>query len=345
MNVEKFSLGLSDPLETASGTIRERGGFLVRASHENQSGLGEATPLPGWTESLAECERALESVNPVAEEAGLQAALRELPRSATAARHGLSTALLDAAARADDVTLGRWLGEATTADRVPVNATIGDFRPAETAERARIAVEEGFDCCKLKVGPRSVDEDLERVEAVRRTVGGDVELRVDANGSWSRDEAERAIEGLVQYDVAIVEQPVAADDLDGLANLRGLGVEVAVDETLVDHSPATVVDAAAADVLVLKPMVLGGPGEAYTIALWARDRGLDVVVTTTIDAVVARTAAVHVASAIPDVMPCGLATGSMLDEDLGPDPAPVANGSIRVPDDPGLGISEVAVDE
>ena len=59
--------------------------------------------------------------------------------------------------------------------------------------------------------------------------------------------------------------------------------------------------------------------------------------TTTVDAVVARVGAVHVAAAIPDVPACGLATGSMLASDLAPDPAPVADGSVSVPEGPGLG--------
>jgi len=58
---------------------------------------------------------------------------------------------------------------------------------------------------------------------------------------------------------------------------------------------------------------------------------VDPVVTTTVDGVVARTAAVHVAAAIPDVAPCGLATAELLAEDLGPDPAPVDDGRISVP--------------
>jgi len=102
---------------------------------------------------------------------------------------------------------------------------------------------------------------------------------------------------------------------------------------------ADVLDAGAADVLVCKPMVLGGPGNAHTAAIRAREMGVEPVVTTTADAVVARTAAVHVAAAIPDVRPCGLATADLLAGDLGPDPAPVEDGEIAVPQGPGLGIT------
>ena len=60
------------------------------------------------------------------------------------------------------------------------------------------------------------------------------------------------------------------------------------------------------------------------------------VVTTTIDAVVARTAAVHVAAAIPDVAACGLATGSLLAADLAADPVTISDGAASVPTDGGL---------
>jgi L-alanine-DL-glutamate epimerase-like enolase superfamily enzyme len=60
------------------------------------------------------------------------------------------------------------------------------------------------------------------------------------------------------------------------------------------------------------------------------------VVTTTVDAAPARTAAVHVASTIPDVRPCGLATAGALESDLVPDPAPVESGTVAVPAGPGV---------
>jgi L-alanine-DL-glutamate epimerase-like enolase superfamily enzyme len=60
--------------------------------------------------------------------------------------------------------------------------------------------------------------------------------------------------------------------------------------------------------------------------------------------VVARTAAVHVAAAIPDVRACGLATADRLESDLGPDPCPVEEGRISVPQDPGLGLDSESLE-
>jgi o-succinylbenzoate synthase len=337
--IEQFSLSLSSPLATAAGDIERRDGFLVGYDHRGVTGLGEATPLPGWTESPEECERALDS----ALEAGAgdqhnRALLTMDAGEVPAARCGFATALLDADARADDIPLYQWFDADRQCQRVPVNATVGDGTVEETVEAAESAVDDGFDCLKVKVGARELDADAERLRAVRDFVGSDVTLRADANGAWDRETAERALGEFASLGISYVEQPLVADDLDGLADLRGGPVGVAVDESLAEYRVADVLDADAADVLILKPMVLGGPGNVHTVAMRARDLGVDPVVTTTVDAVVARTAAVHVAAAVPDVRPCGLATADFLESDLGPDPAPVADGAVGVPQDPGLGI-------
>jgi len=337
--IEQFSLPLSAPLTTAAGDIERRDGFLVGYDHRGVTGVGEATPLPSRTESLEECRGALgRALDVGTDDQHSRALLTMDAEEVPAARHGFATALVDADARADDVPLYRWFDADSRTRQVPVNATLGDDDVTETAVAAESAVEDGFDCLKLKVGARSLERDVERLRAVREAVEPDVTLRADANGAWGRDTAEEALEGFAALDVAYVEQPLPAEDLDGLAALRGGPVDVAVDESLVEHRVADVLEADAADVLILKPMVLGGPGNAHTIAMRARDMGVDPVVTTTVDAVVARTAAVHVAAAIPDIRPCGLATADFLEADLGPDPAPVEDGAITVPQDAGLGI-------
>jgi o-succinylbenzoate synthase len=344
MNVDPFSLPLSSPLATARETISQRSGFVVRYDHRGETGVGEATPLPGWTESVDDCRRGLDDATAVAAEGGHTDILLSLDAaSVPAARHGFATALLDADAKADGVSLYQWFDADRQCDRVPVNATVGDGSPAETADAVEQAVDAGYDCCKLKVGKQTVDEDVERVRAVRERVGDDVTLRADANGAWSRDQAADAFERLAPLDVAYVEQPLPADDLTGHAALRGTGVGVALDESLVDRRVDSVLDADAADVLILKPMVLGGPGNAHTLALRAREQGVEPVVTTTIDAVVARLAALHVAAAVPDIGACGLATGDRLAADLASDPTTVTDGAMSVPQATGLGLDPAEV--
>jgi len=347
MRTSQFSLPLSRPLATASGTIEAREGVVVRYDHRGHTGVGEATPLPGWTESLTDCRAALETAGDAESRGGHTAAMLELAAdSVPAARHGFATALLDADARADGVPLYRWFDDGRRCESVPINATVGDSDPEETADAVAQAVAGGFDCCKLKVGARPVPADVERIRAVRERVGDAVTLRADANAAWNREQAAEAFDALADLDVAYVEQPLAADDLAGHAALRGGPVGVALDESLVHRRADAVLSADAADVVILKPMVLGGPGNAHTLALRARERGIEPVVTTTIDGVVARLAALHVAAAVPDIGACGLATGDRLERDLAPDPATVTDGGMTVPQADGLGVdpAEVAPD-
>ena len=349
MTVERFSLPLARPLATANGTISNREGFVVRHDHRGETGVGESTPLPGWTESLVECEAGLDAATEAERSDGHSGALLELDAlEVPAARHGFSTALLDADARADGVPLYRWFDAGRNCRSVPVNATVGDGDAGETAEAVAESIDAGYDCVKVKVGNRPVAEDVDRIRAVRDRVGDGVTLRADANGAWTRDQAETAFERCESLGVAYVEQPLAADDLTGHADLRAAGydVGVALDESLVGRRVDAVLKTDAADVLVLKPMALGGPGNAHTLAMRAREAGIEPVVTTTIDGVVARVAALHVAAAIPDVVPCGLATGDRLKRDLGPDPTTVTDGEMSVPQSAGLGVdpSEVRTD-
>ena len=98
-----FALDLTRPLGTADGDIRRREGFVVTVERgggdggRSAVGLGEATPLPGWTESREACAAAIDEVDVQNGSASAPAALDAA--STPAARHGVSLALADAAAR------------------------------------------------------------------------------------------------------------------------------------------------------------------------------------------------------------------------------------------------------
>ena len=324
MDIDPFSLPLSQPLTTAAGTIETRDGFVVRVTIDGTEGLGEATPLAGWTESYDACERALQTI-----EDPKSAIENESLTDSPAARHGLSLAVLDARSRAAEQPLYRYLGGTDCRESVPVNATIGDGAPDETASAAAAGTASGFPAIKLKVGVRTPEEDLERLGAVRERCP-DVELRIDANGAYSVDTALELLPKLSALDVAVLEQPLAAGELAGHARLRGEGVEIAIDEGLAEHGPETILAADAADLLVCKPMALGGVDRAREIINSARADGADALVTTTIDGAIARAGAVHLAASVPEIRACGLATAGLLASDIRDGIATVEGGSVPV---------------
>jgi len=329
--------------------ILDRGRDLLLLRFRRRPGGGQRQPLraagrgfhPGSAQVLEGLERATGRLDADGPEAAL-AAVEHAP----AARHGLETALADLRARWAGVPLYRYLGDTGPIDRVPVNATIGDGDERETVGAAREAVDSGFSTLKIKVGNRPVAADAGRLRAVRDTVGQGVAIRADANGAWSSETAREALDELEPIGVEYVEQPLPSGDLDGHAALSDSdrAVDIALDETVVECGIDAVLDAGIADVVILKPMVLGGPTPTVETAKRARAAGVDPVVTTTVDGVVARTAAVHCVAAIPEPLPAGLATGARIDGDLGPDPAPIRDGNAIVPGDKGLGVSGVWIE-
>ena len=330
-------LRLRAPLATAHGEIREREGFLVRVD----DGRGEASPLP-WlgTEDAQSCARALEAAADALqyveaprriEDIALPPFLDAMP----AARHGVELALLDVVARNCGVPLRRLL-DVRAADVVPVSALLSAREPASLAREARGAADEGFGTLKLKVAHAPIEEDLARAAVVRDAAGPDVRLRLDANAGWDEATALDALRWLARLDVELCEQP--APDVAGLRRLRGATpVAIAADES-VPHSNGELLDAV--DAVVLKPMVLGGILPALRWARGAREHGLRIVITTSLDGTLARLGAAQLAAALlasgplPDA---GLATGRLLANDVCGDPAPPVHGRITLPPAPGLG--------
>ncbi|WP_330632369.1 mandelate racemase/muconate lactonizing enzyme family protein [Halocatena halophila] len=338
ITIEPFELELQSPLKTADGTIESRRGFLVCLEAEDCVGYGEATPLPGWTESYERCERTLTAA---ADALSVDKAIESVSATATpAARHGLSLARLDRRAQRCGLGLSQYLAGGGPRDTVSVNATIGDGSVASTVAAARTAVDAGYQCLKCKVGAGGVTRDIARLRAVRSAVGPTIELRADANGAWNRTQAEHVVRAIDDANVAYVEQPLTPGSLSATNSLRSIGTTaIALDEECLRTPINDILRAKAADVLVIKPMAVGGIDRAFRIARVARlVGGVEVVVTTTIDGPIAHTGAIQLAGALKTDTACGLATADRFAGST-PEALRITDGKIAVPEGSGCGLT------
>jgi o-succinylbenzoate synthase len=332
--IDEFSLDLIKPFSTSFGTLTSRNGFLIKLI-DSETGVGESTPLNGWTESLTSCKKSLISARTGILTNSLDSVLKKL-ESLPAARHGLSLALLDKNSSSAGIPLYQYLGGSHLSS-LPVNIPIGDSSLTSTVNQCISAVETGISSLKIKVGKRPLKEDLQRLFSVRNAVGPDIELRADVNGAWSLKQAQIAFKKLEKIDLDYIEQPLKRDDLKGHSQLRNSPINICLDESLISNSLDDIYNMNAADYVILKPMVLGGIDRAYDLAQYARSLGIEPIITTTIDSVIARTAAVHLAASLSPLKPCGIATAHLIKNDLSIDPAPISNGNIKVPQKPGNG--------
>lgn len=349
--VRPYTLRLAQPLETARGRFTTRAGALLELRDTTgHCGLGESAPWPGFgTETVAESVAALERAASLLPEIDLEPGqwpgpLADCLRAAPAARAALDGALWDLAARRAGSPLAAMLaaryGAGTALARVAVNALLTAEAPAALREQAVRAREAGHLAAKIKLGSASLAQDLARVRAARDGLGPGLALRGDANGAWTARQAREALAALREFDLDYLEQPLPADDLDGLAALRaGSPVRIAADESVAgEDGVARLLAAGAADVLVLKPAVLGGPGRALEIAGRVRAADCDVVFTHTLESAVGVHHALHCAAAWADHRAVhGLATAGLFEQDLAEPPA-LRSGALLVPGAPGLGI-------
>jgi o-succinylbenzoate synthase len=333
------------------GPLASREGVLLSLRDaDGRVGYGEATPLPAFgTEtldaalrSLEACAASLGGADPGEPEDLLGWIDRRCLLTSTA-RAAIDCALHDLAAREAGQSMASWLAAkrgCRARSTVTVSALLVSGSPGALASEAQRAVEAGFRTLKLKVGVGPVSSDLERLAAVRGAVDPATRIRVDANGAWSPDQARDRLEALAPFDLEFVEQPVAADDVAGLARVRrDATVPVAADESACSEAELrAVLDADAADLVILKPSATGGISRARAAVGLARAAGVEVVPTSFLDGAVAVLAALHLASSLPGSLPaCGLATSALLENDLAPPPMP-EDGRLRVPREPGLGV-------
>jgi O-succinylbenzoate synthase len=217
---------------------------------------------------------------------------------------------------------------------IPVNALIG----SDALESALVAVRGGFTCLKLKIDGHDIRKSCAVLRELRHAVGEAMKIRIDVNRGWSVDEAIECIPRLAASGIEYIEQPVAS--IAELARVRSaVGVPIAADECVTGEAAVRgIAAAAAADVIVVKPALVGLQS-AMAIAGAATECGLAVVVTSALETSIGIAAALHLAATLPDpVRHCGLATAPLLAGDLVGEPLVPMRGFLRLPDAPGLGV-------
>lgn len=309
VRIDSFSVGLSEPIHTARGTVFERDGLvLVLGDGQGNWGRGEVAPLAGWS-----------SVDLDGARAQLEAAASDLERDLSAAvtgvapevRAAVDTAQVSLAASRDGLPLWRHLGGEDAAVRVNALAVGPDA--AAVGDEVRRHVASGHHTIKVKLG---MPDDADRIRASARAVAGtNTRIRFDANGAWGIAEAIELLAVAAHVlgpALEYVEDPVLS--IEGLGRLREeTDVRLAADDIV--RSPddlRRVLDAGLADAVVIKPALIGGITPTRALADTAARAGVDVVVSSLYDGPVGLAAWCHLAASLNSPVAHGLGTAALL---------------------------------
>ncbi|NCS90149.1 MAG: o-succinylbenzoate synthase [Ignavibacteria bacterium] len=335
LKYKPYVLQLKKPFKTSKGEIKERKGFLIYLQDdEGCKGTGDCSPFPEFGSETYEA--AFEVVNNLNTKFYIDVndAYKTVELSLSqfnnlpALKHGLEQALINYICSKKNISLNEAL-KLSSKQFVNVNAVIGFLTTKQTKEKAARFILEGFRTIKLKVGREDFEKDFKCVKAVRN-LNDNLNIRIDVNGVWSLDEAEQHLNELKQFSIEYVEQPVSNIKYFGLLK-KTCSIPLAADESLrTIKDAAGIIKNKSADVLILKPMLLGGIIPMLSIYNEAIKHNLKCVVSSSLESVVGRSYALFAASLINENTAHGLGVDDYFKNDLFPNPYPVVNGKIKL---------------
>jgi o-succinylbenzoate synthase len=339
VEIGRVTAALRAPFVTAVGSLERRELLLLRLEDRGgHVGFGEAAPLKHYDGvDVDDCHAALEDCRETLSAADgdqRELLLAECERLAVLpqAVAAIDLALWDLAGKRAGQPVWGLLGSSQPAP-VAANYTVTAPDRAGAAAQASAAREAGYRTLKLKVG---TGDDAGRLAAVRAAAGAEIEIRLDANGTWSVAEAEAALRALAPVGIELCEEPVSG--LEQIAELSALtDVPLAMDESAV--SPGAL-DRRICEAVCLKVARCGGISRVIETGRRARAVGYQLYLASTLDGPLGIAAALHAAAAIGPDRACGLATLALFADRA--NPLAPTRGQIQTPAGPGLGDGLVA---
>ena len=292
----RYRIPLARPLSLGATTISVREGVLIRHADPNQ-GWGDASPLPGFSrETLDQVIESLES--------GAQS---ETPCPSVA----FALSCIEHPIESPDEF------------ELPINAlVIGNID--EVIQQGQQVAEQGYQSVKLKVGRSTeIQDDISKVQELRRVLRSDQGLRLDANRAWTLQQAIEFAQGIADFDIEYIEEPIGCpSELERFAEVTQ--IPYALDETLVESDDLDAYPSAVA--FVVKPTLVGGLERVKSLA----STGRPLVFSSCFESGIGIRNIARWANHFSPDIPAGLDTYQWLQTDLLPRCFEVESGCLRI---------------
>ena len=314
-----YMLKFRQPAGTSRGILTEKPTFFIKVFDESEParfGIGECSVFPGLSPE-ADGNYGYKLVELLANIA--------LGKETDLSRHssilfGLEQALRDFAGGCRHVYFPSSFTEGHGSIEINGLVWMGDFD--EMIERIDDKVEKGFRCIKLKIGAIDWKKEIEMVEHIRRKYSdSSLEIRVDANGAFTMDNALPRLKRLADLGVHSIEQPIPPGMPELMAFLCQVSpLRIALDESLIGvygtEAKRALLDEVRPAYIILKPSLCGGfSGAEQWIAL-AEERGIGWWVTSALESNVGLNALAQWTATLHTGIPQGLGTGGLFTNNL-----------------------------
>ena len=325
IEISERTLHFKQPAGTSRGVYTTRQSYYLTITDDNRSGIkgvGECATLPDLScDAVPEYFKILSDVCRMVEQTGNipYGILRPYP----SILFGLETAFaqLDAngSTRLYDTPFGR--GE----EGITINGLVWMGTFEEMYSRLEAKLKAGFHCVKLKIGAIDFNKELDLIKHIREAFDKNtIELRVDANGGFTPENAMARLEALAQYDIHSIEQPIKQHQWGEMARLcKETPLPIALDEELIGVNVKSMkeylLDTIRPQYIILKPSLHGGMYGCNEWIQMAKERGIGSWITSALESNVGLNAIAHYCAQTygPAVsMPQGLGTGQLFTDNI-----------------------------
>lgn len=342
------------PHVLAMATMHAQTMVVVRLTDaDGVEGIGEGTTIGGLSygpESPESIKSAIDTyIVPILETCDLAqigATMAKVARSVRGnhfAKCAVESALLDLAGKRLGLPVSELIGGGRVRDSLPVAWTLASGDTArDIAEGEEMLGLRRHNIFKLKIGKRSVRDDVAHVGAICKALAGRASIRVDVNQNWTEDQAKLGMAMLHDVGCDLVEQPIAGDDVAAMARLsQSQAVPLMADEALNGpRSAMRIASAVAAGVFALKIAQSGGLFATAEVAAIGQAAGIGLYGGTMLEGGIGTAASAQVFATLPELAWGTELFGPLLQtEEILTEPLQYRDFSLSVPSGPGLGVT------
>jgi o-succinylbenzoate synthase len=317
----KHTLKFLNPVGTSRGVLREKESWFIKISDSlspDVFGIGECSLIPGLsTDRLEDFESVLKFATQnieILRPNDLQ--FRDHP----SIQFGFETAMQDLNTggkrilKASDFSTGKY--------GVPINGLIWMGEKNSMKKQVREKIDQGFRILKLKVGALNFDDELDILKSIRENyTAKDLEIRLDANGAWEKDEAIEKLKQLSNFNIHSIEQPISAGYAEDMAELVAQSIiPIALDEELNGakrhYNLEQLLETIQPAYIILKPSLLGGIKAAEAWIVLAEKLGISWWITSALESNIGLNAIAQWTATLQTSLPQGLGTGALFSNNI-----------------------------
>lgn len=327
----KYQLKFKQASGTSRGVLTTKDTWFIKIEGDSSIGVGECGMFRGLScdyrpDFEDKLQWACSNIN-----LGLEKLLIELTEF-PAIQFGLEVAFLDLYTKSQHVLFPSKF--TTGKASIPINGLIWMGDATFMKSQIRTKLDDGFDCIKIKIGALNFETELELIQSIRREFDANtIEIRVDANGAFSPNEALEKLKRLSDLDLHSIEQPIKQGQYNEMAQLcESSPLAIALDEELIGVHDVTkrktLLETIKPEYIILKPTLIGGFSASQTWIDLAEKHNMGWWITSALESNIGLNAIAQWTYNLNVNRPQGLGTGMLFSNNF-LSPLQINNGNLQ----------------